>query len=219
MKINMLNNFQKFIFSLKKPEIIIVTGNGRILAGEAICQVLKQHFKVKKTKNGLNFLDLIRNKVLIFESEIKEIESFEFLVRKSRLPVLVVTALGEVSPEGEFSIADLEGVEGIARLVETFPPSGYLVLNFDDKTVRELGNKSSAESLTFGFQEKADLRATDIKINGGTNFKINYKMNIVPIWLEKLFGKEQIYSALAVAGVSEILKLNLVKVSESLKNS
>jgi UDP-N-acetylmuramate-alanine ligase len=215
----MLNNFQKFIFSLKKPKIIIVAGDGRILTSETIYQVLKQHFKVKRIKDGLNLLNLLRNKVFIFESEIKEIEPFEFLVRKSKLPILVVTALGETPFEGESFTADPEKIKEIARLAEVFPSSGYLVLNSDDGAAKELGNKSSAESLTFGFQEKADFRATDVKIDGGTNFKINYKMNIVPIWLEKFFGKEQIYSALAVAGVGEVLKLNLVKVSESLKGN
>ncbi|GAI57101.1 unnamed protein product, partial [marine sediment metagenome] len=113
---------------------------------------------------------------------------------------------------------------------------GFLILNFDDETAREIKTETIAHSLTFGFQEGADFQASDIKyqtsegseggkegkaifdLNTGVNFKINYKGNIVPVWLEKLFGKEQIYSALAAVGVGVIFDLNLVEISQALKN-
>ena len=71
---------------------------------------------------------------------------------------------------------------------------------------------------TFGFQEEADFRASDIKINGGLNFKINYKGNTVPVWLEVPFNKEHVYAALATAAAGEVLDLNLVEISEALKD-
>jgi UDP-N-acetylmuramyl pentapeptide synthase len=39
----------------------------------------------------------------------------------------------------------------------------------------------------------------------------------VPIWLKNLFGKENIYAALAAAMVGEILGINLVEISNGLK--
>jgi len=102
------------------------------------------------------------------------------------------------------------------------PFFGYLLLNFDDETVREIKNETKAHPLTFGFGLKSDLRATDIILTRfpelGTNFKINYEGNIVPIWLKGLFGKANIYAALAGAAVGETLGLNLVEVSEALKS-
>ena len=44
-----------------------------------------------------------------------------------------------------------------------------------------------------------------------------YKGNIVPIWLEYVSGKDQIYSALAAAVVGVIFDLNLVEISQVLK--
>ena len=49
-----------------------------------------------------------------------------------------------------------------------------------------------------------------------TNIK-NYKGNIIPCWLDGVFGKEQIYSALSAACAATIFDLNLVEVSQSLK--
>ena len=52
--------------------------------------------------------------------------------------------------------------------------------------------------------------------NGGTNFKINYQGKIVPFWLESS-SKEQIYSVLAAVAVGVVSGLNLVEISQSLK--
>ena len=93
---------------------------------------------------------------------------------------------------------------------------GYLILNYDDKNIRELKDKVSNKVLTFGFGEGADFRASDLKINGGINFKINYKENVIPVWLKKGEDKNQVYAVLATACVGTIFDLNLVEISQSL---
>jgi len=202
MKNSMLSIFSKIIFPLKKPQIIIVSGNNQ---DEVVFKVLNQYLKVKKIKDKLRASDIIRNEVLIFESQVGETESFEFLIDKSKAPVLLVTSgYGEIGK--------------ITRLAEVLPDSGFLLLNSDDEAIRGLIEKSAAESLTFGFQEKADFQVTDVKNNGGTNFKINYKVNIVPVRLERFISREEIYAILAAAVVGEALKINLVKVTEALKD-
>ncbi len=203
-----LNFFQKFKFLLKKPKVIIVTGEGRFCAKEAIQQVLQPHFSVGK-------------EILVIESDLKNIRDlkrYKFLINQSSLVVLVVTHAGDIPLEQEFFAAEREKTKEILSLAKILPASNYLVLNFDDETVREIGDLTNLKTLNFGFQERADLRASDIKINGGTNFKINYKGNIVPVWLERLFGKEQIYSALAGVGIGIIFDLNLVEISQALKD-
>ncbi len=217
-----MNIFEKIKIILKKPKVIIVTGNGRVCAKEAIQQVLKPHFSVGK-------------EILVLESDLKntrDLKRYKFLINQSSLAVLVVTHAGDIPLEQDFFAGEREKTEEILSLAKILPSSSYLVLNFDDETVREIGDLTNLKTLTFGFQERADLRASDIKINGweansarqarepvlGTNFKINYKGNIVPVWLERLFGKEQIYSALAGVGIGIIFDLNLVEISQALKN-
>lgn len=234
-----MNIFEKIKFLLQKPKVVIVTGNGRKTAKEAIFQVLEQHFKVGK-------------EILIFETELKEQKEFEFLIKKSALPILLITRFGDIPPdkpsqvlgnkiwEGkDFFAGDKKDTIQLRELAKILPAQGYLILNFDDETVREIGEETDlsasarqkagyggsavalsegGKGITFGFQEGADFRVTDINLNSGTNFKINYKGNIVPIWLENLFGKEQIYSALAAAAVGTVLGLNLVEISSALKN-
>jgi len=250
-----MNFLSKLIFYFKKPQIIIVAGRGRDFAAEAIFQVLRQHFKVGKLTNSpysLSFGQILGKEILIFESKIKKAENFNFLIKRASLPILLVTHIGDIPLpskvlsnkiwEGkDFFTGEREKTTEIRKLARILPSYGYLILNFDDETVREIKdyNPPTTHYITFGFQEGADFKASDIRLNNGTNFKINYKGNIVPIWLpepqrrvkmkvnseggklhrlEKLFGKEQIYASLSAVSIGVIFDLNLVEISQLLKS-
>ncbi len=204
----MFKLYQKFHFLFKKPKLILVTGKGKKTTKEAIFQVLKTYFKVGK-------------EVFILEAELKdekEQKEWKFLVENSSLPVLVVTHCTDIPFDKNFFASEIEETLEIRKLTRFLPHFGYLILNFDDETVREIKEETNLKELTFGFQEGADFRATDLKLNMGTNFKLNYQGNLVPIWLEKVFGKEQVYAALASVVVGKIFGLNLVEISQALKN-
>ena len=186
-----MNIFEKFKFILKKPKVIIVTGNSRQTAKKAIFQVLKSYFKVEK-------------EILILESEKEKIEDFSFYLKNSKKAAVVIT----------------QGAKELTSLVKNLPLQTNLIFNFDfdNEIIREIKDMTGLNTLTFGFQEGADLRVTDVKLNHETNFKINYQGNIVPVWLEGILGKEQIYDTLAAACVGIIFNLNLIEISQALKN-
>jgi UDP-N-acetylmuramoyl-tripeptide--D-alanyl-D-alanine ligase len=98
------------------------------------------------------------------------------------------------------------------------PSTCYLVLNYDDETVREINDVTNLHTFTFGFSERADFFASDLKFNHGINFKVNHKGSVVPFWLEGTFGKEQIYTALSAAAVGTIFGKNLVEISQEMRN-
>jgi len=229
----MVNFLTKLVFFFKKPTAIIVTGRGSAYATEAIFQVLKEYFlsadskkdklkkgqrlkKIPKDKN-LSLFDPINNNILILESGMKEIGDFGFFVKESKFPILIVTHIGDIPSGSDFFAGEKSKIEKILDLIKTLPKRCNLILNFDDETVREIKDQTDLNSLTFGFQERADCQATDVKLNTGTNFKLNFKGNTVPVWLDYLFGKEQIYSALSTISVGILLDLNLVKISQALK--
>jgi len=201
-----MNIFKKLVFLFKRPDVIVITGKGRACAAQAILQVLKPYLE--------------KEKILIFESDLskpKDSEKFSFLLKKSQLPILVVTHVGEIPADKDFFAGEREETSQIRKLAEVLPARGFLILNFDDETVREIENESLANSLTYGFQERADFQATDVNVNlSGTNFKMNYQGNIVPFWLKNLFGKEQIYSVLTAICLGVVKNINLVEVSQTL---
>lgn len=176
------------------------------MAKEAILKVINRHFKIGK-------------EIIVCDEDTKDIE---FFLQKSSLPILVATHVGEYHPEKEFFAGELKDAKGMIKLASLLPGYASLVLNFDDETVRDIKNQSRAHTVTFGFGMRSDVRVTDIVLTQfpalGTNFKINHEGNIVPVWLKNLFGKENIYAALAAAAAGEVLGLNMVEISEALKD-
>ena len=204
-----MNLLSKLKFILKKPKVIIVAGSGRTSAKKAVFQVLNRYPEAGKD-------------VLISESDLKnprDIEELKFLIDKSSLFVLVATHTGDILSERDSIVGNKTAAEEIRKLSKTIPPQNcWLILNFDDEAAREISDVPNLKTITFGFQQGADFKASDINLNGGTNFKINYKGNIVPVWMDGICNKEQIYSTLAAACVGTILGLNLIEISQALKN-
>jgi len=200
----------------KKPQIILITGGGRSRAFQAINYLLK-FYPEKKDVSALES-DL---------SKSEEMDEFSFYFKKSKSPVLVVTSTGEI-PSDRFSFkGDEKEIAKIKKIAQILPSNGFLILNFDDETVREIKNGTKANVLTYGFQEKADIKVSDINIdNEGINFKINIEENIIPFWLkrtypdsaERLLTKERIYSVMAAISLGKIKNMNLVSISQNFQN-
>ncbi len=199
-----MNIFEKIKFILGRPKVVIVVGGNSQVTAEIISRVLGPHFKI-----GLHPPSTLPSfawapEVLVFGSDLEDLDKIKFLIGKSSLPVLVATKYNEE----------------IRELARVIPAQGFLVLNSDEKEgLEEIKNGSTVHCLTFGFQEKDNFQASDIKENGRTNFKISYDGKVVPVWLEKSTDEEGISAALAAATVGTIFGLNLVEISQSLKSS
>jgi len=199
------NIFSKIKFFFRKQKVIVITGKTRKSVFNVLEQILSLRFKIGKD-------------VLLFETEDKKISDYEFFLKNSKDAVLIVSNIGDIPYEIDFFAGERDLIKNTKELIKDLPENVNLILNFDDETVRELGDSKKMKTSTFGLQKEANFQATNIKTNVGTNFKINYKGKIIPVWLEKTFGKEQIYSSLAASCVGTILGLNLIEISEALKN-
>lgn len=140
----------------------------------------------------------------------------------------VVTAIGEVPVHVEFFAGPKELADEKEKLVRSLPSNGHVILNYDDETVREMGARSRAPVITYGFDENAHVRASqeqflirDKDKDGaampeGTMFRLDYKGSSVPVRLLGAFGKPQIYAALAGAAVGIVSGMNLIEIAEAL---
>ncbi len=132
--------------------------------------------------------------VFIFEAEEKKIDKFTFFFKNSKLPVLTFT----------------DPVDNIG-LFKNLPGNVNFILNLDNEFENLIGFKK----IKFGMSKKNDVFASDIVKSGqGINFKINYKGSSVPFWLP--FGIS-LYPVLSAVCLGIIFDLNLVEISESLK--
>lgn len=197
--------FTKLIFYFKKPELIIIADKNSGLIADNIFQVLKTHFKAQKIEK-ITSQNILKNKILIlgFNSE----QDLAFFIQKSKKPILIVNGLQEPSH-----------IAQIKKTAKNFSMRGYLLLNFDNQEIREIDNQNVSSVISFGFLKNADLNISDFsKENDSSNFKINYKGNIVPIWLENISKKSEIYAILAAIACGLQLNMNLVEISQSIKN-
>ena len=180
-----MNFLTEFIFFLKRPKVVLITGDYSREAAGDISMVLKSRFNLKKFEKEKkpSFWDILKFNVLVFgENEISP-DEIGSLFDKSEKPILIMTNSVQSSILSE---------NYVKRAVKSLPFSGLLILNFDNETNREIKNETAAWILTFGFRDGADLRITDIhSTENETNFKVSHKGNIIPFWLEKSSGKKK----------------------------
>lgn len=136
--------------------------------------------------------------------------------------IAVVTRFGEVPVHVEFFKNPDELFDEKTNLVRALRPTGVLIVNADDDRVLALREKTKAMSLTYGLNEGAMFRATNIHIayeNGapvGTTFKLEYDGNVFPVGMKGVLGVQPVYAALAAIAVGAYLKLNIVGIIERL---
>ncbi len=216
----MANFFKKLLFFFQRPPLILITGKESEPVSKAILRVLKSS-KVKVIVNGNLPWVLSQEEVIIFKTKKispKILNGLKFFLKRSSKPVLIVTRLGEIPKERCFFSGEKKDSFCSRKLAEVLPARGFCILNFDDETVKEIENETVARVLTYGFQKRADVQATALNIDSeGINFKANYEGYTVPFWLQKISGKSYVYNALAAVGVATVFDVNLVEVSQALK--
>lgn len=207
----------KITFLLKRPSVVFVVGKGYDLASETILSLLGERAR-KVSETRIPWVRSRKEIIIFAEAGIEKEERsvVRFLLKNSRKPILVLTHTGNISLEKESFIG--EEAKGSKEIVSSVKEKGRVLLNFDDEAIREIKDYAKAQVVTFGFQKRADFRVSDINVDlEGTNFKINYQNYTIPFWLERVFGKEQIYAAAAAAAVALSEGINLVNASQSLR--
>jgi len=163
---------------------------------------------------------------LVLEMGVDRPGDMDYLLSIVKCRVGVITSIG--SSHLEF-FKSFRGIQKEKRkIIEKINKGGWAVLNYDDKSVREFSQKSTNKVLSYGFEEKADVRAQnlvfkfeedgDIEDMSGISFKLNYEGSVVPITLPRTIGYSAIYAALAGAAVGIGYNMNLVEISRALKD-
>ena len=155
-------------------------------------------------------------KFLILEMGVDRPKDMEKMVSWVKPYAAVITAVGTIPVHVQYFSGPEELISEKRKLVECLSENNWAVLNIDDKAVSAFRKNISAQAITFGFSESADLVASNYKMDGdGIVFKINYKGNIVPVRLDKFFGRHNVYTVLAAIGAGLAGGINLVKSVEA----
>ncbi|MBI3632465.1 MAG: UDP-N-acetylmuramoyl-tripeptide--D-alanyl-D-alanine ligase [Candidatus Vogelbacteria bacterium] len=141
--------------------------------------------------------------------------------------IVIVTTIGKTPVH----IENFSGKDALIKekfeLVKALRPGGYLILNADDPEVLAMKDLVlGAKVITYGFSPNANLRASNyhiiysehnhVKIPSGINFKIDYLGNIIPVKINSIVGRNNVYSAIAGITAGVALGLNFVSMLESI---
>lgn len=138
--------------------------------------------------------------------------------------IAVVTTVGDTPVHVEFfKNADAVAVEK-ANLVKVLTSVDCAILNHDDERVLGMKSKTEAQIVSYGFEEGSTIRISDFKYLSvdenkpiGVAFKIHKASSFVPIEINDSLGKSQAYAVAAAAAVGLILGMNLIQISEALR--
>ncbi len=166
-------------------------------------------------------------KILVLEMGICKPGDMEYFMSFIPVKVGVFTSIGEFPVHLEFFPEKGRLVEEKSILVKSLPNDGLAVLNYDDLSVRMVGDKLPEQTkiLYYGFGEGADLKIRNYELvirdlkkkDFGINFKLEQEGSIVPIRLIKVLGKQNALTATAAAAVGLYFDLNLVQISNALR--
>ncbi len=166
--------------------------------------------------------------MLVLEMGADKPGDIDYLLDLASCSVGVVTAVGYAHVEFFGSMEKI--IREKQKIVSRLGNDGFAVLNADDDAVFAMRERTKAKVLTFGFSERADVKALEPAIVKGPpesqwvhfsiqgmSFKVSYAGSTVPFFLPSVFGNQQVYSALAAICVGIRYGMNLVEMSEALR--
>jgi len=161
--------------------------------------------------------------ILVLEMSEDAPEMIKYLVDLARPKIGVITTIGNPPVHLEYYKNINQLIEEISYLPQNLTLNDTMILNADNELVLDFKDKTVAKVLSYGFSEYSDIKVTDYKLinvddlkNIGMSFRLEASGSFVPVKIEGVFGKAQVYALAAAASVGLSLDMNLVEISEAM---
>lgn len=165
-------------------------------------------------------------KILVLEIGVDHPGDMDYLMEIINPKIGVITTIGTVHVEFFGTQAKLRQEK--AKLIKNVRKDGWAIINYDNAESRKIISDSKAKVLSYGFDEKAAVRATEISFSfddknnknnlRGISFKLTYNGATAPVLLPNALSEASVYSALAASAAGLAYGMNLIEISEALKN-
>jgi len=161
--------------------------------------------------------------ILVLEMSEDAPGMIKYLVDLARPKIGAITTIGNPPVHLEYYKNTNQLIEEISYLPQNLTLNDSMILNADNELVLDFKDKTVAKVLSYGFSEYSDVKVTDYKLinvddlkNIGMSFRLEASGSFVPVKIEGVFGKAQVYALSAAAAVGLSLDMNLVEISEAM---
>ena len=204
-----------------RAKVIAITGsNGKTTTKDMIASILGEKFKVLSTPGTENNsvgvpLTLLRLKdedFCVLEMGMNDFGEIDYLASIALPEIGVITNIGPSHLEG---LKDTDGVfKAKMELLKHMDEGAILIINGDDKYLSTI-NLKSFRIIRFGLDEANDIYANSIAIEKEMPvFRVNGKYEI----RLNLFGRHNIYNALAAVSVAGACGIGEKSIKAALEN-
>jgi len=135
--------------------------------------------------------------------------------------IFIGTRLSDVPVHVEFFNGPEEVMREKRYLAEAVKKDGVLILNYDDSRILSFKEGIERKTITYGMDERADIRGTNISIAytsrgipQGVTFKVGDGRSTVPVTINGTIGDHVIYTTLAALAAGSAEGLNLIEMSQ-----
>ena len=219
-----LASFQRKRFPF---QVVAITGtNGKSTTKEMIASILETKFKTLKTQGNLNNhigvpLTLLKrepsHEMGVLELGMSAAGEIKRLAEIAQPDIGVITNISEGHLVQLKSLKDIQSAKG--ELFDALTEQSTAIVNADDPLVLELARSLRAKTVTFGIDQPADVRASEIenKDNLGYQFKVSLFDKTLSVRLPYL-GYCNIYNALAALATGYSLGIKEDAMTRGLEN-
>lgn len=208
-------------------QVVAITGtNGKSTTKEMVASILETKFKTFKTQGNLNNhiglpLTLLKkepaHEVGVLEMGMSSAGEIKRLAEIAQPDIGVITNISEGHLVQLKSIKDVQSAKG--ELFDALTEKNTAIVNADDPLVLELTQSLRARTVTFGIDQPADVRASEIESRGNLGFQFKVKIfdKTLSIRLPYL-GYCNIYNTLAALATGYSLGIQEEAMARGLKN-
>lgn len=217
----------KYLRSQFDIKVVGVTGSvGKTSTREMIASVLREEHRVFKTSGNHNNdlgISLMMSEidssieVAVLEMGISEFGEMHLLSEIARPDICVIN---NIEPCHLESLGDLDGVlKAKTEMFDFMAGNGKIVLNGDNKKLRQVQNVKGIKPIFFGINKENDVYAENIKKHGlkGISATLFVKGEVINVEIP-IPGDHVIMNALAAAAVGSCMNISPENIKKGVEN-
>ncbi|MDA3840185.1 MAG: Mur ligase family protein [Patescibacteria group bacterium] len=162
--------------------------------------------------------------ILVLEMGVDRPGDMDYLNKILKCDIGVITNVGMSHIEYFGTIDKIKREK--AKIITNLNKKGLAVINYDNEKSREIISLSKEKVISYGFDERADVRAEELRFKfdnknsgfSGINFKLRYKGSVVPVFMNGSIGYHLVYASLVASIVGREFGMNLLEISEALRD-